>query len=70
MNDTKENKRRVVITGLGVVAPSGMKTGILGKYNRGKSWTRKITRFDASQHPSQIAAEIDNLIPKYMDQAN
>ncbi|MEK6645694.1 MAG: beta-ketoacyl-ACP synthase II [Candidatus Firestonebacteria bacterium] len=69
MNDTKENKRRVVITGLGVVAPSGIgKQEFWENTIAGKSWTRKITRFDASQHPSQIAAEIDNFDPKkYMD---
>ena len=51
--------RDVVITGLGAVAPNG-----LGKENfwnaliEGKSGIRRITRFDTSGYPSQIAGEI------------
>ena len=49
----------VVITGLGSVAPNG-----LGKDNfwralcEGRSGIRRITRFDPSGYPSQIAGEI------------
>ncbi len=62
-------ERRVVITGLGVVAPSGIGKDKFWKNTiAGKSFTRKITRFDASQHPSQVAAEIDEFdANKYMD---
>ncbi|MBI5194045.1 MAG: beta-ketoacyl-ACP synthase II [Nitrospirae bacterium] len=57
-------KRRVVITGLGMVTPLG--TGVE------KSWTAlcdgisgigKITRFDAGGLPSQIAAEVNDFDP-------
>ena len=53
-------KRRVMITGLGVVAPIGNGVeafwqGALG----GTSAVRRITRFDASPFRAQIAAEID-----------
>lgn len=56
--------RRVVITGLGVVAPNG-----IGKKNfwqaciTGTSGIRRITRFDSSALPVQIAGEIANFAP-------
>jgi 3-oxoacyl-[acyl-carrier-protein] synthase II len=62
-------KRRVVITGMGVVAPSGI--GIDTFWDsliHGRSGVRKITRFDASSYPSQIAAEIPDFDSiDYMD---
>ncbi len=55
-----ENKRRrVVVTGLGLVTPLG--TGVeksWGALLRGESGVDRITRFDASGFPSQIAAEV------------
>src|SRR5919199_2092939 len=54
--------RRVVITGLGVVAPIG--NGVEEFWRgalRGASAVRRITRFDASPFRSQIAAEIDHV---------
>ena len=53
-------KRRVVITGMGVIAPNGI--GIDNFWDtlaHGRSGVRKITCFDASSYPSKIAAEID-----------
>jgi len=62
-------KRRVVITGMGVVAPNGI--GIEKFWDslvHGRSAVRRITRFDASTYPSQIAAEVQNFNPTdYMD---
>src|SRR6266550_9496288 len=58
-------RRRVVITGLGVVAPNG-----IGKENfwdaciSGRSGIRRITRFDASGLPAQIAGEVTNFSPE------
>lgn len=64
-----ENKRRVVITGMGVVAPNGI--GIEPFWDslvHGRSAISKITRFDASSYPSQIAAEVKDFDPTdYMD---
>jgi 3-oxoacyl-[acyl-carrier-protein] synthase II len=64
-----ENNRRVVITGMGVVAPNGI--GIEQFWDslvNGRSAVRKITRFDASSYPSQIAAEVPDFDPTdYMD---
>lgn len=57
-------KRRVVITGMGVVAPNGI--GIDAFWDslvHGRSAVRRITRFDASSYPCQIAAEISNFDP-------
>lgn len=57
-------QRRVVITGLGVLACNG-----IGKENfwnaciAGRSGIRRITRFDASSLPSQIAGEIVDFNP-------
>jgi 3-oxoacyl-[acyl-carrier-protein] synthase II len=61
--------RRVVITGLGIVAPNGIgKDEFWKNTSAGKSFTRKITRFDASEHPSQVAAEIEGFNAKdYVD---
>ncbi len=62
-------KRRVVITGMGVVAPNGI--GIDNFWNsllHGQSGVRKITHFDASSYPCQIAAEVPDFDPTdYMD---
>jgi len=62
-------KRRVVITGMGVVAPNGI--GIDNFWNSlvyGLSGVRKISHFDASSYPCQIAAEVLDFNPMdYMD---
>jgi 3-oxoacyl-[acyl-carrier-protein] synthase II len=62
-------KRRVVITGLGVIAPNGVgKDEFWESLKAGKSGIDKITRFDASTYPSQVAGEVDNFDPmEYMD---
>jgi 3-oxoacyl-[acyl-carrier-protein] synthase II len=54
-------KRRVVITGMGVVSPNGMGNpafadGILA----GRSGVRRISHFDPSEIPVQIAGEVSN----------
>jgi 3-oxoacyl-[acyl-carrier-protein] synthase II len=57
-------KRRVVITGLGVVAPNGIGKGEFWKsLKEGRSGINKITRFDASTYPSQVAGEVNNFDP-------
>jgi 3-oxoacyl-[acyl-carrier-protein] synthase II len=53
------NRRRVVITGLGMISPLGTGneltwSGLLA----GKSGIDRITKFDATQYPCQIAGEV------------
>lgn len=53
--------RRVVITGLGVVAPNGIgKQAFWEACVAGRSGIRKITQFDASALPIRIAGEVQN----------
>ena len=62
-------KRRVVVTGMGAVAPNGI--GIENFWDslvHGRSGVRRITHFDASTYPCQIAAEVPDFDPtNYMD---
>ncbi len=51
--------RRVVVTGLGIVCPVGNNPAdAWANLSAGKSGITKITRFDASSLPSQIAGEV------------
>jgi len=57
-------KRRVVITGMGVVAPNGI--GIDAFWDslvHGRSGIRKITHFDAKSFPCKVAAEVTDFNP-------
>ncbi|MBW5802708.1 beta-ketoacyl-ACP synthase II [Coxiella endosymbiont of Ornithodoros amblus] len=57
-------KRRVVITGLGVVSPLGNKVSDMWQaLLAGKSGVKPIARFDASSFPTQIAAEVRDFDP-------
>jgi minimal PKS ketosynthase (KS/KS alpha) len=52
--------RRVVITGVGVLAPGGASTkAFWGLLSEGRTATRRISFFDPSPFRSQVAAEID-----------
>src|SRR5256885_6164440 len=51
--------RRVVITGFGVVSPNGIgREAFCRAILAGKSGVKRITRFDPSELPVQIAGEI------------
>jgi 3-oxoacyl-[acyl-carrier-protein] synthase II len=51
--------RRVVVTGLGVVAPNGVgKEAFWSACVEGRSGVRPVRAFDASRHPVKIAAEV------------
>ena len=60
--------KRVVITGLGPVAPIGVGAkAFLEAQREGKNGIRKITRFDASDLSVQIAGEVDVELSDYID---
>ncbi len=62
-------KRRVVVTGIGMISPLGI--GVEENWKaliEGKSGIDYITRFDASQYSTRIAGEVKNFDPeKYID---
>jgi 3-oxoacyl-[acyl-carrier-protein] synthase II len=62
------NDRRVVVTGIGVISPIGL--SVKAYWNsllEGESGIGKITRFDVSQYPTQIAGEIKGFNPQEFD---
>lgn len=62
------SRRRVVVTGLGIIAPVGI--GVPEAWASilaGRSGIARITRFDASGFPSQIAGEVKGFdVTKYL----
>jgi len=59
MNDGNEQRRRIAVTGLGLVTPLG--TGVEKNWEalvRGRSGVGAISRFDASGFPTRIAGEV------------
>lgn len=58
-------RNRVVVTGLGVVAPNGIgQDAFWDTLIRGQSAIRPITLFDASAHTSRIAGEVQGFDPR------
>lgn len=58
------SKRRVVVTGLGAISPVG--TGVEENWRNivaGNSGITRVTRFDATGFPSQIAGEVKDFDP-------
>ncbi|CAJ1002175.1 MULTISPECIES: beta-ketoacyl-ACP synthase II [Brevibacillus] len=62
-------KRRVVITGVGVISPVGNDAKTFwNSLLEGKSGIGRITAFDASDYPTQIAGEVKDFNPEaYLD---
>jgi 3-oxoacyl-[acyl-carrier-protein] synthase II len=62
-------KRRVVVTGLGVISPVGNSVEeFWGNLKNGVSGIGKVTRFDATEFSTKIAGEVKNFDPsKYID---
>ena len=53
----------VVVTGLGVAAPNGLGTEEFWSATRsGRSGIGRVTRFDASQYPAQLAGEVPGFV--------
>lgn len=65
MQHTQNGLRRVVITGLGVIAPNGIgKEAFWHACISGRSGVRRITRFNADHLPVQIAGEVPDFYPQ------
>ena len=62
-------KRRVVVTGMGVITPVGNDVATTWQsLIEGKSGTAPITKFDATKFPVRFAAEVKGFNPlDYMD---
>ena len=59
MSDVDTDRRRVVVTGLGVVAPNGIgKDEFWDACVNGRSGVGEISSFDASTFPIKIAGEV------------
>lgn len=65
----RNGRPRVVVTGIGAISPLGLNVNSLWEgLKEGRSGIRRITRFDASQMPCQIAGEVEGFEPEnYMD---
>ena len=63
------DRRRVVITGMGIITPLGLNVkDFWAGLSTGKSGIKRITRFDVSNYPVKVAAEINGFEPtKYVD---
>lgn len=62
---SKVPRRRVVITGIGAVAPNGIgKEAYWKALREGKNSVDRISSFDASLYPSKMAAEICDFKPE------
>ena len=58
------NHRKVVITGIGVVSPTGIgKRQFWKSLVEGRSGAKKISSFDANSYPTQVAGEIIDFDP-------
>jgi len=58
-------KKRAVITGVGVIAPSGTDPETFWKnISQGVPKVKKVTNFDVSQFHSQIAAQVEDFDPQ------
>ncbi len=56
----QKNKKRVVITGLGVIAPNGVgKKNFWKSLLKGQSGIKKLTRFSCGTENNQVAGEIE-----------
>ena len=63
MNDGNEQRRRVVVTGLGLVTPSAPASKSWEALVPGRSGVGPISRFDAAEFPTRIAGEVRDFAP-------
>lgn len=66
---SEESKKRVVITGLGIISPVGIgKEAFWQALLKGQSGIGRLTRFDPSAYDSKIAGEVKDFVPEqYLD---
>jgi 3-oxoacyl-[acyl-carrier-protein] synthase II len=66
---TKDNRKRVVVTGMGALTPLGLSVEELWQgMVAGRSGIGRITQFDPSPYPVQIVGEVKGFDPgQYMD---
>jgi 3-oxoacyl-(acyl-carrier-protein) synthase len=58
---TPDTSRRSVVTGVGVVAPNGVGTAAWWEATKaGKTGISKISRFDPSKYPTQLAGQVED----------
>ncbi len=64
-----QNKHRVVITGMGAITPLGLNLEDTWRaLCAGRSGVDKVTQFDVSEFPTQVAGEVHDFDPRdYMD---
>src|SRR5260370_41985199 len=61
----RRSERRVVITGMGVIAPTGLTVAeLFASQVAGRSGVGLITLFDARAFPTRIAAEVQGFDPE------
>jgi len=67
---TKENRKRVVVTGMGAITPLGLSVEELWQgLVEGRSGIARITQFDPSPYPVQIMGEVKGFDPgEFMDE--
>ena len=57
-------KKKVVITGIGIIAPNGIgKEKFWNSIKNGISGIKEITGFDASSYPCHVAGEVTDFDP-------
>ncbi len=60
-------RRRVFVTGVGLVTPLGIGEEMFWRLVRGESGVGRISRFDPSPFPVQIAAEVNQDLTAWLD---
>ena len=64
INSSQFIRRRVVITGFGIISPIGIgKQAFRNALKEGRSGVQPVTRFDVTDLPTQVAAEVTDFDP-------
>ncbi|KZN63884.1 beta-ketoacyl-[acyl-carrier-protein] synthase family protein [Pseudoalteromonas luteoviolacea] len=64
LNQHHSKQRRVVVSGMGVIAPNGLNLESFWRNNlAGKSGVSNVSQFDVSEFDAQIAGIVENFVP-------